>query len=297
LTDSLLDLACALVDNGYSPVFLRETGKPLTAWKELRQTPMTKDQIQHVAEKGGLNLGLGVVGGFNGLVPIDIDTDDPDIMKAIGKAIHSPNVAKRGTKGRTAFYRSVDDVQSHRFTPPLRNASPLVEILTRSVTTIPPSLHRVTKKPYRWLNGRSLFSTPIEELCEITANQVERLYGVMEGWCPRKDEEPPRPILRRRVAEEEFRRYQGYARAAIDRECGDLQRLMSGRNTALNMAAYSLGRFVHNGIVSDDEVRSALMDAMQHNGYLRHRGRHTAKATINSGFNASRNHQLPDLDS
>jgi hypothetical protein len=70
-----------------------------------------------------------------------------------------------------------------------------------------------------------------------------------------------------------------------------------GRNIALFRAACSLGKFAHNGIVTDHEVRSALMDAARVNGYVAKDGEHQAQLTITSGFNISRNDPLPDLDS
>src|SRR5262249_45420854 len=71
------EMAPRLVQNGYSPVPLHpDYGRPaINRWDNLRQTPLSAGRILELSHKA--DYGLGVVGGFKGLVPIDIDTDDP----------------------------------------------------------------------------------------------------------------------------------------------------------------------------------------------------------------------------
>src|SRR5262252_8785727 len=97
-----------LLRNGYSPVPIEPGAKrPLGAlggWDRLRVTPFTDDEISDIARKYP-TAGLGLVGGYRGLVPIDIDTDDPDIKAAIDTVLPKCLVAKRGRRGITVFYR------------------------------------------------------------------------------------------------------------------------------------------------------------------------------------------------
>src|SRR5262245_39793852 len=69
-----------LLVGGYSPVPIEPGAKrPLAAigdWSRLRTTPLTTEEIDAIAERWP-NAGIGVVGGFGGNTPIDIDTDDP----------------------------------------------------------------------------------------------------------------------------------------------------------------------------------------------------------------------------
>src|SRR6516225_6054602 len=75
-----------LLRNGYSPVPIEPGDKrPLGAiddWNRLRQVPLTAEELAAIAAEHP-NAGLGVVGGYGGLVPIDIDTEDPNIRAAI----------------------------------------------------------------------------------------------------------------------------------------------------------------------------------------------------------------------
>src|SRR5688572_30307481 len=49
--------------------------------------------------------GVGLACGFGGLVAVDLDTDDAEIQAAILRELPEPTVAKRGSKGWTAFFR------------------------------------------------------------------------------------------------------------------------------------------------------------------------------------------------
>jgi hypothetical protein len=49
--------------------------------------------------------GVCVACGLNGLVAIDIDTDDSKIVAAIMNVLPVVSVMKRGAKGKTLFYR------------------------------------------------------------------------------------------------------------------------------------------------------------------------------------------------
>src|SRR5262249_53456748 len=96
------DWAVHLVDLGYSPVPLRAGEKrPLEdGWDRVRRTPMTVAEIEALVHKYP-GLGLGVAGGYNGLVPVDVDTDDKTIRAAIRSALPEPLVVKRGAVGAT----------------------------------------------------------------------------------------------------------------------------------------------------------------------------------------------------
>ncbi len=58
-------------------------------------------------------------------------------------------------------------------------------------------------------------------------------------------------------------RQEHWALAALTGECADIAAMVpdSGRNNALNGAAYKLGRLVAGGLLGEDDVRQALHDA------------------------------------
>ena len=95
--------ACAL-KLGYSPLPLHGKRPIFEKWDRLRFGALTPTEIEELCRKY-LALNLGVAGGFRGLAPIDVDTEDREIMLAVVKALPPVKVAKTGRKGFTAFYR------------------------------------------------------------------------------------------------------------------------------------------------------------------------------------------------
>ena len=69
-----------LIINGYSPMPIRPGKKApiLNEWETLREAPVTEKQLEEIGKQYPM-AGLGVTGGYNGLVPIDVDTDDKKI--------------------------------------------------------------------------------------------------------------------------------------------------------------------------------------------------------------------------
>lgn len=288
------DYAPLMLDLGYSPVPLKTDRNPLIkGWQHLRDRALPRAEIADLGAKYHW-LGIGAAGGFNGLVPVDFDTDDADIMAAVGTVLPRPNMGKRGSKGFTGFYRSTSPIKGCKLMPPAPECKPLIEILTTGNTTIPPTRHPKINKPYRWLTAKTMFNTPVSELVEITPDHIEGLREVMQPWCPRKEYTAIQTVDRELVNDNRMR---AYATAVIRSQAEALSGILSGRNHALFRAACMLGKYVHNGIVGEDAVRDALMAASRLNAYVASDGEHTAQGTITSGIAQARNDRLPDLDS
>jgi len=115
-----------MLNGGYSPIPLHHASKhPLVrAWQHLCETPMSPASIAKLARERP-QLGIAVAGGFNGLVPIDFDTDDPAVFAAVAKVLPRPNVGKKGRRGFVAFYRAEDELPRSRdfMLPRARTAS------------------------------------------------------------------------------------------------------------------------------------------------------------------------------
>lgn len=91
-------------------------------------------------------------GGVSNVVAVDIDTDD--LAERIYSFAGSTPVRKRGSKGFTAFYRYNGEKSQNWKTSA---GEVICEILsTKRLTTIPPSPHRKTGKPYVWLDKELL---------------------------------------------------------------------------------------------------------------------------------------------
>lgn len=78
-----------------------------------------------------------------------------------------------------------------------------------------------------------------------------------------------------------------WATAALRGRAEDLAAMApnSGRNAALNAAAYKLGRLTPRWL-SADEITSALLEACRHNGLLAEDGLKACRATLQSGLSA-----------
>jgi hypothetical protein len=78
------ETALTLLVAGYSPVpILPRTKRPAFAgWQRLCDAPLTADEIEHFA-RSPISYGVGVALGFSGLIAIDIDTNDAEIIAAI----------------------------------------------------------------------------------------------------------------------------------------------------------------------------------------------------------------------
>jgi hypothetical protein len=139
--------------------------------------------------------GVGIACGLNGLVAVDIDTDDPDMVAAIMKVLPQSPVAKRGKRGRTLFYRGADKVKttSFKFGPDDKHG---LDVLAHGRQTIlPPSVHADTGKPYQWLSDDTLVDTPPESLPELPGDTIERLTKTLAqfGYEPPIEREAADP--------------------------------------------------------------------------------------------------------
>jgi hypothetical protein len=155
--------------NGYSPVPIEPRSKrPLAAigdWNRLRATPLTDEEIAVIARKYP-NAGLGLLGGYRGLVPIDIDTDDADIQAAIDTVLPKYLVAKRGRRGITLFYRDPSGgIKPRKFKR--ADGSMIMEVLTTGQVVVPPTIHPETQRPYQWVTECTLFEASIDDLPEL----------------------------------------------------------------------------------------------------------------------------------
>lgn len=293
--------AIHMLRGGYSPIPVHfASKKPLVkAWDHLRQAPMSPESIGKLARERP-QLGIAVAGGFNGLVIIDFDTDDRDILGEIAKALPRPNVAKKGRRGFVGFYRAAGELpRARKFVTPKKDGRPgkvLVEILTTGKTVLPPSIHPDTKEPYRWLTKATLYTKPVVNLVPITGKHIEALAMVLRPWCP-----PPMPAKIPAVrpgdivADERMRRY---ALGALRNAVANLSAMArdSGRNLSLFMSAGQLGIFVHHKVLAKGEVVSALHAACQQNGLIADDGEMQFMRTFESGFKSRYAHgPLPAL--
>jgi hypothetical protein len=268
----------------------------------LRSVALTPNQIDALCRKHP-GLGLGVAGGFMGLIPIDVDTDDREIIDAIMSALPRPDVAKFGQRGFTAsYYDAYRCMAGQKFRHPRKDGSgfdTLVEVLATGQSVLPPTVHPDTMQPYRWLTNDTLLNTRVDELPVITKAHIEALREALGPWLPRPVLcSPPKPLKPVRASySHQDKRMTAYAEAILANEARKLSGLSCGRNWALLCAAANLGKFAHHGVLSCSKLENALIGATHANGYMaaKHGGMKKARATLRSGLEKARGDALPNL--
>ena len=296
----------AYVDVGCSPTPERPgTKRPaISGWSNYCDRPPTKEEAARWARlypRAGIALALG----FNGLVAVDIDTDDREIIEAIESVLPKGAPAKVGRRGLTYLFRG--DVPTTTFkgksAEPGKPCETLVEILAHGrKVTIPPSIHPVTGKPYDWVDGKGLLDVDFNDLPELPPDIEERLGAVLKPWL----------VERPSWAENEFSfdvrphsdltdaergRYEAYAKKALKERAAELASMgEGGRNDFTFRAACYLGKWERHGVFPQGEIERELLSACETNGLLKEDGRAGVVATIRNGLRWAKNDPLPLLE-
>jgi hypothetical protein len=298
--------AVKLANLGYSPVpILPGEKRPLPVcdhyahWNELRERALTEKQINGLA-RWKPDLGLGVAGGYNCLVPVDFDMTDPAIKRAAASAIPKMVVAKRGRKGGTPFYWNPDGmIEGCKFKRKLEDGGwdMLVEVLVTGQTVLPPTIHPDTLAPYEWRTPATLFNTKVDDLPRILDGHVQALAASLSKWIAKpKTEQKSASVFNGQMSDDE--RMKAWARAALRREADELSGFTQGRNLGIFFAGCNIGKYIWHGILRESEVERQLLNASVRNGYnnASHGGHSKALKSLRSGVNKSRNDRLPELD-
>jgi Bifunctional DNA primase/polymerase, N-terminal len=283
-------------------------GIPMQEWSIHCETPLSPAEIERIARMDP-NCGIGLACGYRDLVGVDVD--DPrayPITREILGGLQAP--VKRGKKGGTAFYRG-PGIKNRKFcAKPEKDAASgevrrptLVEILARgSQTVIPGSIHPDTGRPYEWIRGSLEDVGSPAELPLITQWHLDQIEEALAPFmAPKREAEPApgTPVKSITISEIMRRRYQGFADRAFKSEIEDLSRMgvNSGRYLALRRAVCLLGKWVHHGFITENELISALHGACVENRLLS-RGEHTwagLMKPIQYALDISARDPLPEL--
>jgi hypothetical protein len=293
------ETALPLLAAGYSPLpILLGTKRPaLAGWQRLCEAPPSLNQIERFA-RSPITYGVGLALGFNGLIAIDIDAENPAIVTAIREVLPSSVVAKRGRKGQTDFYRDpTGTIRARKFSA---STGMLVEILARgNQTIVPPTRHAETGQPYRWLGERTLLNTPVAELPTIPVEIAHQLNAALAPWLRNAPHRASAhlPLRPSALGQQERECQRRYAEVIIAEDLKSLAGMApnSGRNHAAFRLVCRVGRWTHHAIIPRDKLISDVLDACEHNGLVRDDGRRAVLATIASGLDKSAADTLPDL--
>jgi len=149
------------------------SGVPLVSWKGKTLSL----EFLRSAEKIDCNYGV-LTGEISGVIGLDIDTNDPVIIGKIEQRAGISPVKRIGSKGYCAFYKYNDEGnKSWRI-----NGKVVAEIKSNGgKMTIPPSIHRTTKKPYYWVNEADSLLNRINDLPLLKANFFQEMANLFEG--------------------------------------------------------------------------------------------------------------------
>src|SRR6516162_6340165 len=267
----------ALLKLGYEPIPVISGRKrpAINGWQEVRITiPPDEDVITPWADMypGALSTGIRTryTPGF------DIDIKDQNVADQVEQALL--NVVPSGTilkrvgqppkrlipfrcttpfKKISATFKAPDDVV-HK-----------VEVLADGQQFVAEGIHETTQQPYRWADNVSLLSIAHEHLPLVDEPLARRFVNeaaaimVASGWIPvgKSNGKAPthKPLLEAALGSSI------YGRTALRSECDKLAAMSkdSGRNNALNSAAFNLFQLVAGGELDEDSVHDCLFAAAE----------------------------------
>lgn len=191
---------------GYSviPLAPRQKGPRLANWSQYCKQLMTPDTA--LAYNGhDFNIGL-CLGEASGVVAVDVDTDDPVLLKKIEKILPSSPVKKRGSKGYTAFYKYSG--QTSKSVKNNDGTAGLDFLSSGRQTVLPPSVHPCGDE-YVWLTEQTLLNYDKTRLPMLSETVVEQLVALFKP-IKKLEKKPLSKSLYKDAAYEEAQRALDY---------------------------------------------------------------------------------------
>jgi Protein of unknown function (DUF3987)/Bifunctional DNA primase/polymerase, N-terminal len=245
---------------------------------------------------------------------IDLDVYDPDVaaeletllfdMIGTRAAVRFGQPPKRAILFRTD--KSFKKIVTPTFVSPTQKAN-RVEVLGDGQQIIVHGIHPETGKAYSWHGGEpgDVTRANLPVLTEAMAHDfIERATAVMDaaGWI-RKVDKPQGNGQAAAGTANEFdaiygERERKFALAALEGRAHELEIMApnSGRNDALNKAAFRLGTMVARNWIDRAEVENRLMAAAAACGLIADDGERATRATLASGLTNGEQQPHPDLD-
>jgi hypothetical protein len=276
-------------------------GRYLQRWQRYGSEQADEAQIAAWIAAAESDAGISLACGFGGVVALDVD--NPKAYGAVREVFGSLRPpSKVAQKGVTGFFCAKGELIASRKFLERRDECgrqfPLVKILsTGSKTTLPPSIHPDTLRPYLWHNASLEDLTP-RDLPVLTRQHLADLETALAPLM-----EPKRPITLRpattpALPETDFekRRLIACASSALESEAQALAAARKpGRNRCALNATCKLGKYIHHGHLAADKFQAAILSACNDNGLIAENGLADVLATIRRGLALSRNDPPPQL--
>lgn len=178
------DFALNYHELGYSVMPVKGKSRPVQSeFQNFSKTLPTEELMNGYIEKYP-NHNIAIVLGMNDLICIDIDYDGEgrDVFLNGIKEICPPiNVAKKGKKGLSIFYRS--KLTGKKCKNPLDKTKTVVEILSvGNYTIMPPSIHPETMKEYYWETPDTLLDFSVNDLQVFEEYHLIKIKAFIESF-------------------------------------------------------------------------------------------------------------------
>jgi hypothetical protein len=305
---------------GYEPIPVISGRKrpAINGWQDVRITiPPDEDVITpwtH-AYPGALSTGIRT----RHTPAFDIDIRDPDVADRVQQALLK--LLSQGTiltRVGLAPKRLIpcrctepfDKISVHFKSPD--DIVHGVDVLGDGQQFVAEGIHETTQRPYHWDDNVDLLSVAHEHLPLVDKALAERFVAeasaIMEraGWIKVDAQGRPKKANGKAKAGKSETLFEPeqpnsiYYRFALKDECAALAAMPpnSGRNNALNTAAFNLFQLVAGGGLDENVVRDRLFAAAEACGLVAEDGEASVRATIESGAKAGRAQprQAPEHD-
>jgi hypothetical protein len=221
-------------------------------------------------------------GATSGIIVIDLDPrsgSEATLSKLAEAGKRLTNTVTAITpRGGNHLYFAYDP----RVTVSKANAlGPGVDIKTDGgYIVLPPSWWSEVDAAYRWL-------TPPRGNC----------LPAVPRWVIEALKPAPRPVhqLMKPIDLGNLKGYHRQALADLDATCRRVAALQDGRHEAPFKAAAVLGKYVHNGLLTEADLEQALLSACGNNGALAKYKREDLCKQIKNGLNKAKGDALPPL--
>jgi Protein of unknown function (DUF3631)/Bifunctional DNA primase/polymerase, N-terminal len=300
---------------GYEPIPILSSRKrpAISGWQDVRITiPPDEDVITPWADThpGALSTGIRTryTPGF------DIDIHDPDLAEQVEQALLNMIPQQSTILKRVGL--PPKRLIPFRCTTPFKKISATfkapdgtvhkVEVLADGQQFVAEGIHETTHQPYRWADNVNLLSVAHEHLPLVDEALARRFVTeaseIMRraGWIEVDAQGKLKTNDKRKVNGKTGNAGADsiYYRSALKDECTALAAMPkdSGRNNALNSAAFNLFQLVAGGGLDENEVCERLYAAAEACGLVAEDGAASVRATIESGAKAGRAQprQAPD---
>jgi hypothetical protein len=167
------------IQKGFS-VIPEKNGKGCLPYKEFFTRVATEEEAASWYKKFPIQSnGIGMIcGDVSGIIVLDFDTNDKELIQAIEKITGQSPVKRVGSKGYAGFYRLSPGFSINKKVF-FKDEKIVLEVLgNKHKITIPPSYHRETKKQYTWADDKAFLDVNLADIPEFTQKIFDKLIGL-----------------------------------------------------------------------------------------------------------------------